>query len=258
MKTYEEQKAFISQLNIMDDIFFHKIAEDIGVCEEMLQIILENPKIKVVDTQVQRFLRNAGAHSVILDLLCQDEKNNYFNVEIQKADDDDHQKRVRFNHSNIDTIFVEKGIKYKELPDVYMIFISQFDPFGEEKTIYHIDRVIKETGTIVDNGVHEVYVNTAIPDDTPIAELMQYFKNSNGTNDKFQRISNRVNYFKECKEGVQIMCELVEDYTKERTKDIIINMIKKGISSKDILDCIPSFTLEEIETLRQQSLQNKE
>jgi hypothetical protein len=35
-------------------------------------------------------------------------------------------------------------------------------------------------------------------------------------------------------------------------------MIKKGTSNKDILDCIPSFTLEEIETLRQQSLQNKE
>jgi predicted transposase/invertase (TIGR01784 family) len=236
----------------------------------MLQIILENPRIKVVDAQVQRFLRNAGAHSVILDLLCQDEKNSYFNVEIQKSDDDDHQKRVRFNHSNIDTIFVEKGIKYRELPDVYMIFISKFDPFGEEKTIYHIDRVIKETGTIVDNGVHEVYVNTAVPDDTTISELMQYFRNSTGTNDKFKRISNRVNYFKESKEGVKIMCELVDNYAKEyadikvkeakkeTTLQIVINMIKKGTSNKDILDCIPSFTLEEIETLRQQSLQNKE
>jgi hypothetical protein len=100
---------------------------------------------------------------------------------------------------------------------------------------------------------------------------MQYFKNSNGTNDKFQRISNRVNYFKECKEGVQIMCELVDNYAKEYAKEyvkeyadtkvkeakketslqIVINMIKNGISDELIEKSVPSFSLEEIKLLSQ-------
>jgi predicted transposase/invertase (TIGR01784 family) len=260
MKTFEEQKAFVSKLNVIDDIFFQKMADDKEVCEEMLQIILKNPKLKVVESQTQRYLRNMGTHSVILDLLCQDEKGNYFNVEVQKADDDNHQKRVRFNHSNIDTIFVERGIKYKDLPDVYIIFISKFAPFGEEKTIYHINRVIQETGTVVDNGVHEIYVNTAIVDDSDISELMQYFKKSTGENPKFKKLSNRVHYFKETQEGVQIMCELVENYAKDYAKEYvkecdrekIINLLKNGVSSDIILKSFPAFTLDEIESLIQQ------
>lgn len=114
MQTSTEQLALIKQLNVIDDVFFHKIAEDKAVCEEILRIILQKPKLKVLDAQAQRFLRNISAHSVILDLLCEDEDGSRINVEMQKADDDDHVKRVRFNSSNIDTTFTEKGLDYKD------------------------------------------------------------------------------------------------------------------------------------------------
>ena len=136
MQTYEEQKNFVSKLNIIDDVFFQKMAEDREVAEEILRIILEKPKLKVIDSKVQRFLRNINAHSVVLDLLCEDENHSIINCEVQKEDDDDHQRRVRFNRSNIDTIFVEKGLDYKELPDVYIIFISKFDTFHENHLSY--------------------------------------------------------------------------------------------------------------------------
>ncbi len=116
MQTGTEQQAIIRQLNIIDDIFFHKITEDKDVCEEILRIILQKPKLKVIDAQTQRFLRNIGTHSVILDLLCEDEDGTRINVEMQKANDDDHVKRVRFNSSNIDTAFTEKGLSYKDFP----------------------------------------------------------------------------------------------------------------------------------------------
>ncbi len=53
-----------------------------------------------------------------------------------------------------------------------------------------IDRVIKETGTVVENGTHEIYVNAAIDDKSDIAELMQYFKKSVGQNPKFPKTCN--------------------------------------------------------------------
>lgn len=115
----------------------------------MLRIILEQPELKVIQCQVQRFLRNNGAHSVVLDALCEMDDGSMANIEVQKADDDDHQKRVRFNKSNIDTTFTEKGIKYRDLPDVYMVFISRFDVFDRSRTVCHISRVIDETGEIV-------------------------------------------------------------------------------------------------------------
>ena len=45
MKTFEEQKALVSQLNLMDDLFFHKVAEDKAACEEILRIILKKPDV---------------------------------------------------------------------------------------------------------------------------------------------------------------------------------------------------------------------
>ena len=71
MRTLNEQMALVQSLNVIDDVFFHKIAEDPEVCEEILRIILEKPKLKVIQCQVQRFLRNNGVHSVILDALCE-------------------------------------------------------------------------------------------------------------------------------------------------------------------------------------------
>ena len=265
MQTYEEQKAFVSKLNVIDDVFFQKMAEDREVAEEMLRIILEKPKLKVIENQVQRFLRNTGAHSVILDLLCEDEDHSFINCKVQKEEDDDYQKRVRFNRSNIDTIFTEKGIDYKELPDVYIILISKFDTFREGKTIYHINRVIEETGTIVENGTHEIYVNAAIDDKSDIAELMQYFKKSVGEHQNFQKLCNRVKYFKETQKGVSNMCKLVEDYAKEYAEkyaekyakeyaeqqsiENAANLLKNGVSVDIIADSIPTLSRDIIISL---------
>lgn len=259
MQTYEEQKAFVSKLNVIDDVFFQKMAENREVTEEILRIILEKPKLKVIDSQVQRYLRNTGAHSVILDLLCEDEDHSFINCEVQKEDDDDHQKRMRFNRSNIDTIFIERGIDYKELPDIYMVFISKFDTFNEGKTIYHINRVIEETGTVVENGIHEIYVNTAIDDKSDIAELMQYFKKSVGEHRNFQKLCKRVKYFKESQKGVSDMCKLVEDYASEKIQQRDIQtaskLIKNGVSIDIIADSIPSLTRDFILELSQKILQ---
>lgn len=227
MKTLEEQMALVQSLNVIDDIFFHKIAEDPEVCEEILQIILENPKLKVIQCQVQRFLRNNGAHSVMLDALCELDDGSLANIEVQKADDDNHQKRVRFNESNIDTLFAEKGIKYEKLPDIYMVFISKFDIFGKGRTMYHVDRAIRETGDVVENGIYELYLNLAVDDGTEIAQLMQYFKTSVGTNEKFEKLCNRVEYFKHERKGVKIMATLFEQYVaKEKAESL-----KRGIKS---------------------------
>lgn len=256
MQTYEEQRAFVSKLNVIDDVFFQKMAEDKEVCEEILRIILEKPDLVVVESQTQRFLRNVGSHSVVLDLLCQDKTGDYFNIEVQKADDDNHQKRIRFNRSNIDTAFVEKGIPYKDFPDVYLIFISRFDPFQENRTIYHINRVIEETGTVVENGVHEIYVNTVVNDGTDIAELMQFFKRSVGEHQKFQKLSKRVKYFKESQEGVTEMCQLVEDYAAEKVRDeaikTAINLLRNGVSAELVAKSIPSLSLDFIKALQKQ------
>ena len=99
-------------------------------------------------------------------------------------------------------------------------YISKFDMFQSNKTIYHIDRVVRETGEIEDNGLQEIYVNTKIDDGTDIAELMHIFTKIDAYDfKKFPRVSKRKQQFKESKGGNEEMCDLVENYARERAEE---------------------------------------
>ena len=151
------------------------------------------------------------------------------------------------------------------MPDVYLIFLTKFDIFREKHTIYHMERVIKETGTVVENGTHEIYVNTAIDDGTEIAKRMQYFKKSTGVHQKFQKLSNRVQYFKESQKGVTEMCELVEEYAKNYAEEVkkavseteiktALNMLKNGASVELVVKSLPSLSEQFVRELQAQLL----
>ena len=197
----EDIERVVASLNAIDDVFFQKLMESKAVAQELLQVILQKKNLKVVQCAVQLSLRNIGSHSVVLDAVCRDEADNWYNVEVQKADSDDYQKRARFNMANMDTKFTEKGVPYDKLPEIYVIFITNFDIFKRGKTVYNIGRIIKETGDAVYNGTHELYINTAVDDGSEIAELMQYMKKTEGENRRFPQLSQRVQYFKNIKES---------------------------------------------------------
>ena len=228
---FARKKKLVQNLNVMDDDFFQKVMEESEVCEEMLQTILQDKNLRVVESQPQKFLRNCGRRSVQLDLLCKSSDDRYFNVEVQKSDRDDHQRRVRYNGSNLDTFVTEKGISFREIPEVYVIYLAKFDIFHGNCSVYHIDRVVRETGEVVDNGFHEIYTNAGQDDGSQIAKLMQYMVNTKGECPEFPKLSKRVKYFKEKQEGVNHMCEAVEEYVKERVERVM-EAVKAAVRSQ--------------------------
>ena len=253
--TLEEKRQKVAKFNVMDDVFFQKMMEDKEVCEEILRIILDDSKLQVVECVPQASIKNIIGKSVVLDVLCRDETGKYYNIEVQKADDDDHQQRVRYNGALATTFAMRAGEDYKQMPDVRIVFISRFDVFRAERAMYHVDRVVRETGQIVDNGQSEIYVNAKVDDGTPVAELMNYFKKSEGRNDICPKLSERVKIFKTEQKEVTAMCELMEmerlagreegreeGRITERTENILRLMEKMGISFEQACDIqdIPS------------------
>ncbi len=69
MKEREKVLEIVQQLNIIDDTFFQKMAEDIGFCEEMISTIL-GEKVTVKSVAVQNSIKNLQGRSVVLDALC--------------------------------------------------------------------------------------------------------------------------------------------------------------------------------------------
>ena len=62
---------------------------------------------------------------------------------------------------NIDVELLLTGLKYEELPDSYVIFICDFDPFGSGKYQYTFEPVCREDPSIyLDDGNHTIFLNT--------------------------------------------------------------------------------------------------
>lgn len=214
-------------LNIIDDTLFEKMAEDIGFCEEVISTILMQ-RITVSKVVKQNHIKNLQGRSVVLDALCQMENGNTCNIEVQKSNDDNHVKRVRYNASCITANITDPGTKFEKIPDVIVIFISKFDMFKAGKTVYHIDRTIRETGELNDNGLREIYVNTKIDDGTDISELMKIFSNQDAYDfQKFPKTSEHKQYFLKSEGGKKEMCKIVEDFAKEYAEQVLLEKARE-------------------------------
>lgn len=172
--------------------------------------------------------RDAYVRSVILDAFCKLGNGEYCNIEVQKTDNDNHPKRVRYNASCITANNTRVKAKFIEVPDVTMVYISTFDIFEMGKTIYHCETTIWGTDKPVENGLKEIYVNTAINDGSTIAELMACFMQEQVNNQKFPLFSERVWYFKNDEGGVETMCKIVDDYVNEVSVENLRNLFNNG------------------------------
>ena len=159
-------------------------------------------------------------------------------IEVQKNNDDDHQKRVLFNAAAVMLNETPKGTKkFRDVPDVIEIFISAFDVFGKEKMWYKIDRVISGTNDVVYNGMREYYVNAKVKDRSTkeladIADLMEIFVESDRYDyEKFPKTSERKHQFKNTEEGVKKMSDGIQaliDKKEQETKVIDIKNVMKA------------------------------
>ena len=108
-----------------------------------------------------------------------------------------------------------------------LVHISKFDMYKSGKALYHVDRIIRENGTMVDNGFSELYVNAEVQDDSDVAKLMEIFTRHDADDDEmFPITSKRKRLFKTTEEGVNEMCEVIEKYIAEGRRE----GIRKGRS----------------------------
>ena len=221
LESYEEKKELVSQFNLTSDIFFSKVMEDIMACEEVIRIFT-GEKFIVKKVKTQYSIRNMKSHSVVLDVLAENENGGLVSIEIHPQENEDHVRRVRYNLSCIDTSFFEKGEEYKDVPETYMLHITEKDFIGKNKGINVVNRTICGETMTLENGVHEIYVILKGETEDPgQKELLKYFlkSDSNYETEAFPNLVARVKLFKEQKEGIDIMCEIIERERMEARKE---------------------------------------
>lgn len=184
LKSKQRFMEAIGTLNPIEDAVFRKMAESIEFCEEILRVFLQEPKLRVVSNHSQHSVTSIEGRSVILDAYCELEDGRKVNVEVQNANNTDHQRRVRYYSSVLTTSLMKKGDSFDKVPNICIVYVCNFDIFGLNKSLYVIKRIIDKTEVELDNGLQEIYISP-VNDGSLIAELMRVFTESDVYNLKF-------------------------------------------------------------------------
>lgn len=254
-RKHQEDLERIKNFRLLDDDFFTKCFEgDTDCLELVLQIILNKLDLKVVDVRTQVFVENIKNRSVRLDILATDSEGRKFNVEIQRADKGAGKKRARYNSSMMDANLLQKGKDFDNLPETFVIFITESDVIGKGKVLYPVGRCFLDSGEIFDDGSHIIYVNGSYRDDTPIGKLMHDFSCNNPSEMYYGVLANRARFFKESKEGIAVMCKAMEDMRDQAYEEgrisMVIQMLKAGKYDLQDISALSGMSVEELEKLK--------
>ena len=249
-KRVEEARKF----NLLSNTFMSVALKDKKACQYVLRILTGIKGLTVKEVRGEYRISKMESHDAILDILAEDETGRLYNMEIQRADTVDHARRTRFYASMIDSEYLEKGKTYGEIPDVYIIYISETDLWKAGYTTYPIKKFFGDTGIEYDDGQHILYVNAAVDDGSETAKLMQYFKTADPDDMRYGDLSKRVHDLKRKEGGYAEMYDVAEKIFKEGMEQgieqgieqgreqgieqgkvlIIRNMLQSGLSDEDI------------------------
>lgn len=250
-------------LRYMDDDFMTVcLADNIEGVELILRIVLEREDITVKSVRTQESLKNLQGRSAILDVYAVDNTGKAYDIEIQRSDKGTGAKRARHNSSLLDSHILKLGADTKDMPDSYVIFITENDVMKGNQPIYPVERyvTISENKVLFNDGSHILYVNGKYRGNDEIGKLMHDFSCTEPEDMNFEALAQKARYFKKDEKGVAAMCKMMEDMRNEATRDKLkekaILMLKNGkISLDEIQTFFSELSNEEIEEVKAEVMQ---
>ena len=205
MRNYKK----LEDLDVLDDFMLNAIANDPDVAEpffqKVLSVLLER-EIGEISVHAQVFVPadTPERRGICLDVEISEKddspaKCRIYNVEGQNYKENFLQKRCRFYQAKKDSKKLKRGEQdWSKLPDLYMIVITNYDPFGEGSMIYTFENVCRKYPEITyEDGLKFIYFNTSGTKDgtTAIKQLLTYLDCSKiecVTNENIAQIHNYV------------------------------------------------------------------
>ncbi len=234
----EQDEQRLRGFRLLDDDFMKMVFDNNKEATELLlNVFFERNDMKVLSVVSQREIKNPNGRSVRLDIYAVDSTGRHYDIEVQRQDKGAGERRARFNSSMLDSKLLNAGQNPDELPDSYVIFITENDVRKQNRPIYRFSRMDEETKEIFEDGSHIIYVNGAYKnDETPIGQLMHDFRCVEAEDMHNKVLADKVRYFKETEGGREVMCKVMEDMRNEAIRNergrLISKMIKKEIALK--------------------------
>jgi len=173
-----KRRKTLKELTIKDSFMFGAVMVDEENCKGFLELALDFPIEKVTVSKEKSIVYHPEYKGVRLDVIARDEKQTRYNVEMQVTEKPALGKRTRYYHSQLDMEILETGKDYRQLPDTYVIFICDYDPFGARKYRYTWETICREKPMIsLQEGRHTIIFSTCGENDDEVPEeLVKFLK----------------------------------------------------------------------------------
>ncbi len=225
--------TLLKNLTIKNNFMFAAVMSDEENCKGFLERAL-SMKIDYVEISTEKnIVYHPEYKGVRLDVYAKDENNTRYNIEMQVLKQPALGRRSRYYQSQMDMELLLKGCEYAELPDSYVIFLCDFDPFGEGKYRYTFWIACKETEKVsLKDGRCIMFLNTRgkNAEDVP-KELVSFLEfvhadlkesQKDFQDDYVRQVQKSVIHIKgsrEMEERFMVLEELLKDERREGLKE---------------------------------------
>lgn len=236
-KTQRHRRA-LEELNLIDDFLFQEVLSGEGG-EEFARILLGTilgrtiRKVKVVPQKSIPGI-DTDKHGIRLDAYIEDVSDellaNQIDAEVipdiyDIEPDNTYEKntlprRTRYYHGLMDTKLLSSGTSYNELPNVVIIAILPYDPFGKKRMIYTIrNQCIEDPSIPYDDGAQKIFIYTRGTAENPsqaLIDMLKYIEETTASNVTNQDIASIHKLVTQVKFNRKVGVNYMNSYVREQ------------------------------------------
>lgn len=209
------QYKLYEELNLMDSFLFEAATENSEKAAIVAKPIIERAtgrKVGKLIVHSQKELKgiNVNMHGIRMDVYTEEVQETFdgneiicvYDIEPNNYYDKNIARRNRYYQSMIDSKLLPIGELYKNLPDMFSIWILPYDPFGDNRMVYTVKSIVTENNQIVYNdGVTKIFLYTKgkIGGSQELKNLLRFMENSirdNAVDDELSEIMEIVDTIK--------------------------------------------------------------
>ena len=174
--------TLFKNLPLSNAFMFGEVMRDESICKLFLEELLgcKIAKLKFINKDYD-LADTKYNHGIRLDVYLADANNTHYDIEMQNSVEA-LERRCRYYQAGINRRTLEKNAKYRDLPESYIIFVCNYDPYKLGYARYDRVTYIKDTDLVYDDGSHVIFLNTHYTEagDTPkaITEYLDYARDN--------------------------------------------------------------------------------
>ena len=173
-----KKRKTLQDLTIKDNFLFGAVMSVEENCKGFLEMVLGFSIAQVVVSKEKSIVYHPEYKGVRLDIYAEDENHTHYNVEMQMKKKTALGKRSRYYHSQMVMEALTSGEDYETMPDTFVIFVCDFDPFGEHLYCYTFGNECRENKNVkLDDGSYTIFLSTRGENEEEVpAELVRFLK----------------------------------------------------------------------------------